>query len=88
LSQNDFEIKWIDRGREPQCPPNPVYPNGIDLPCAYPDAKQMCHVQLPYPAPRCGILMVHCKICQMTVVITTAGRPDDPRSVQIACRKP
>jgi len=29
---SDFHIKWIDRGREPQCAPDPAYPNGKDLP--------------------------------------------------------
>jgi hypothetical protein len=85
LTQNDFEIEWIDRGRESRCPPNPAYPDGIDVSCAPRDAKQICLVQLPYPAPRCGLFAIRCKICHMTVAVTTAGRPDDPRTVQIAC---
>ena len=26
-----LSVKWIDRGREPQCPPNPAHPKGIDI---------------------------------------------------------
>ncbi len=28
---SEFTVKWIDRHREPQCPPNPDYPVGVDL---------------------------------------------------------
>jgi uncharacterized protein len=31
MTAGSFKIEWIDRGREPQCPPNPAYPNGVDL---------------------------------------------------------
>lgn len=83
---DSFQIKWIDRGREPQCPPHPAYPNGIDLDGAKELGIPTCHTDLPYPAKRCGLYYVECKICASNALITTAGRPDDPRSVLIPCK--
>lgn len=83
----NFSIKWNDAGREPQCAPNPLYPDGIDADCSG-GAGATCTTALPYPAKRCGHFLVECKMCGVRVAITTAGRPDDPRSVKIACRKP
>ena len=80
-----FRVEWIDRGREPQCKPNPTYPNGIDLP-AIRDLPA-CKTDLPYPAPRCGLYYVECLVCGMNALITTAGRPDDPRSVALNCKR-
>ena len=80
-----FKIDWIDAGREPACPPNPNYPDGIDLDLAG-RAKNTCNIELPYPAKRCGHYRVECKICGLTIGCTTAGRPDDPRSMRVACR--
>lgn len=31
MDDGQFTITWHDSGREPQCPPNPAYPSGIDL---------------------------------------------------------
>lgn len=80
-----FKIEWVDHGREPECSPNPDYPNGIDL-----DASKgqpvSCHITLPYPARRCGLYVLACTLCGMTAAITTAGRVDDPRSVKLACK--
>lgn len=81
-----FEVEWIDREREPQCDPNPNFPEGIDVDLAK-GAKYACKVPLPYPAKRCGIYLVKCATCEAGVALTTAGRPDDPRSVRIMCRK-
>ena len=79
-----FDIEWRDSGREPQCPPNPEYPNGIDLDVSM--SGQSCDVSLPYPAKRCGAYIVTCKLCGLTVAVTTAGRTDDPRSLKVACK--
>jgi hypothetical protein len=80
-----FQIEWNDSGREPQCPPNPDYPNGIDL-----DASQgeetTCTVELPYPAQRCGFYLITCTLCGFTMIATTAGRIDDPKSVKLPCK--
>lgn len=45
-----------------------------------------CSVDLPYPAPECGVWIVRCAACGMSVAITAAGRSDDPRSAHIPCK--
>lgn len=80
-----LHVEWIDSGREPQCAPNPNYPNGIDVDASFGQSAK-CRVELPYPARRIGHFLVTCDTCRQTVAITTAGRPDDPKSVTLACR--
>jgi hypothetical protein len=82
---SDWTVDWIDAGREPQFPPNPAYPKGIDLDLSS-GAMIACIKNLPYPAKRCGHYLITCKTCGNRIVVTTAGRPDDPRSVKIACK--
>ena len=79
-------IKWIDHGREPQCAPNPDYPDGMDIDTAKHLGVPTCKADLPYPAKRCGVYLVGCEICGATTVVTTAGRRDDPKSILIPCR--
>ncbi|HWS65677.1 MAG TPA: hypothetical protein VN325_23195 [Steroidobacteraceae bacterium] len=81
----NLKVEWVDGFREPQCKPNPEYPNGIDIDWCKRDGVPTCHTALPYPAKRCGYYLVKCNICDTKVAITTAGRPDDPRSVDIPC---
>jgi hypothetical protein len=76
-------VVWHDAGCEPQCPPNPAYPEGIDIHAPVPGF--FCKTSLPYPAPRCGLWVVHCLACSAVVAVTAAGRPDDPRSVDVNC---
>jgi hypothetical protein len=80
-------ITWIDRKREPQCPPDPAYPLGVDLDLSE-GMPNACKVSLPYPARRCGAYVVECPNCGTRVICTTAGRVDDPRSVKLACKRP
>ncbi len=80
-----MKIDWHDGGREAQCKSNPNYPNGIDLDPTEGTAAVTCRVELPYPAKRCGVYIIECEKCGLQVGITTAGRPDDPRSVKLAC---
>lgn len=79
-----FKIEWLDRHREPQCPSNPDFPNGIDVDVSL-GAEQSCVTELPYPARRCGLYIAECERCGLRVGVTTAGRPDDPRSLRVAC---
>lgn len=82
-----FEIRWIDNGREPQCAPDPNFPEGkdIDMSDALQPGWPTCRTELPYPAKRCGLYVVTCRHCDLSVAITTAGRPDDPRSARVGC---
>ena len=83
--QDHLKVTWHDAGREPKCAPDPAYPNGIDIDLSGRGALVTCKRDLPYPAKRCGQFFVYCETCGQNVVITTAGRPDDPRSVKLAC---
>lgn len=82
---NALTVKWLDHGREPQARPDPDYPNGIDLDTSA-GAAVTCETALPYPARRCGAYVVRCELCGTSALVTTAGRPDDPRSLRIACK--
>ncbi len=79
-----FDVEWRDAGREPQVAPNPDYPLGKDIDLADPGGPA-CKESLPYPARRCGVYIVECNICGRKIGLTTAGRPDDPRSIRIPC---
>ena len=81
----DWQIEWMDFGREPKCPPNPNYPNGIDVDMSD-GATVTCTAKLAHPTKRCGAYRVMCRICGATGACTTAGRPDDPRSLKMACK--
>jgi hypothetical protein len=81
-----LEVEWVDFGREPRCKPDPDWPNGKPVNLMTDPDQKVCRADLPYPAPRCGLYVVKCKICGWSVGITTAGRPDDPPWVALPCR--
>jgi hypothetical protein len=81
-----FKITWHDGGREARSPPDPDYPEGIDLDLSN-GALQTCQTSLPYPAKRCGQYLIVCEACGLTTVVTTAGRVDDPRLVRMRCKR-
>jgi hypothetical protein len=76
-------VEWLDGGREPQQEPDPRFPKGIDLDIS--QGKRSCTAALPYPAKRCGWYVVKCETCDQCIILTTAGRPDDPRSIKVPC---
>jgi len=80
----NLKVKWLDRGVEPQCAPDPAYPNGLKVDGSS-GAAVTCETSLPYPARRCGYYEVSCELCGLSVLITTAGRVDDPKWVKLAC---
>lgn len=80
-----WAITWHDAGREPQEPPDPRYPAGVDLEPVEGEGPR-CHTPLPYPARRCGFFLVRCLLCGLRVAVTTAGRPDDPRTLTVSCK--
>jgi hypothetical protein len=86
-TMTQFDIKWHRRGGPPQNPSNPKYPEGVHLDLSVGAAKT-CRVELPYPTkPFLGLLVIVCETCGFKGTITTAGRPDDPRSIRIACKE-
>lgn len=78
-------VTWLDRGREPQCPSDPRYPMGVDIDVSA-GRKPSCTGTVPYPAKRCGCYRIVCRICGRLILVTTAGRADDPRTVTLACK--
>ena len=81
-----FTCQFLDGGRKATQEPNPEYPKGKDVDVSR--GRPSCYTEVtPYPAPRCGLILVKCNDCGMTVGLTCAGRPDDPRSVTVPCRK-
>jgi len=79
-----MKVTFLDSGREPRCRPNPAYPHGIDVDLS--DGGKYCLVELPYPAPRCGIMLIGCEKCDLLNAVTVAGRADDPRTVKMGCK--
>jgi hypothetical protein len=82
----DKTVEFIPSGRgKAQCPPDPDFPNGIAIhaPVGVPVS---CKVELPYPAPECGMWKVTCTTCNFSILVTAAGRPDDPISVRLPCK--
>lgn len=83
-SAHTIEFKPSGRGKA-QCAPDPLYPNGKDVDGS--GGEKHCLVELPYPAPECGVLVVRCKACGMSVGCTAAGRADDPRNLKMPCKE-
>ena len=82
--EQEMTVEFIDSGREPKCAPNPAYPDGQDIDASS-GAEATCTADIPYPAPRCGVMLVKCAKCGLRVGLTVAGRPDDPKSVKLGC---
>ena len=85
MGAGTFKVTWQDLGREPQCPANPQYPDGIQLRMVQ-VGEVCCTLRLPYPAPRVGMWSVECLLCGLTLRITAAGRADDPHSAIVPCK--
>lgn len=80
---SQFVIRFVPSGRgRAQNPPDPAYPDGMHVDVG---RRPACKAALPYPAPECGLYTVRCKLCDASVICTTAGRPDDPRSMMVPC---
>jgi hypothetical protein len=78
-------IKFVPSGRgKAQCPPDERYPNGVVLDAS--NGRLACRVDLPYPAPECGIFPLRRTARGATAAITAAGRPDDPISIKLPCQ--
>lgn len=80
------KVDWIDGGIEPTQRPNPAFPDGTDVGPVIVPPMMGCKFALPYPAKRIGSYRVVCEACGQLMLVTTAGRADDPRSVTMICR--
>ena len=89
MTSDNLTVEWIDGGREPRCPPDPRFPDGVDFDVTKGHALEAtCQAALQCPAPRCGQWLIACSKCGQRILITAAGRRDDPRSVKIPCAIP
>ena len=84
---SEFDVNFLSHNRKAKVAPNPAYPNGIDVNMRTDKDDPFCIVELPYPAECCGVWLVKCKTCGIAVAITAAGRPDDPRSASVSCKR-
>ena len=84
-SHHTIEFRPSGRGKA-RCAPDPNHPNGIAVDGSI-RGMESCLVELPYPAPECGMWLVRCGRCGVSVAITAAGRPDDPISIRMNCAK-
>lgn len=82
-----IKVDFLSHHRKAQCEPNPNYPDGIAVDLSE-GAGKTCTGALPYPAECCGVLIARCSVCGANAAVTTAGRPDDPRSIKFACKAP
>jgi len=87
MNSDQFVVVFRPSGRgKARCASDPKFPRGKDvkMPGIY---KNGCLAELPYPAPECGVLFVSCKKCGTQIAVTAAGRPDDPRTLEVPCSK-
>ena len=84
MLNDNLKIRFQTLHRQARCAPDPAYPEGIDVDNTEGQLPS-CYTKLPYPAECCGIFLVTCEVCHKRYAITTAGRPDDPRSLRILC---
>jgi hypothetical protein len=86
VNDSKKKIQFIPSGRgKARCAPDPLYPNGIAVPKP-PGSSETCLIELPYPAPECGVYLITCKLCGSSMAITAVGRPDDPVSCHMPCK--
>ncbi len=83
--EDHFDIRFFGNGMTAQCPANPEFPYGIAIDLAEKNQKA-CTAKLPYPAPCIGRFMVKCGKCGRSILVSAAGRADDPTQVKIACQ--
>lgn len=82
---SQFKIEFTNRRGPPRVAPDPAYPNGKDVDLS--EGGATCATGIPYPAEERGVWLVECTRCGLRVGITAAGRPDDPRSARLPCRR-
>lgn len=86
MNRGRHKVSWIDGRLEPRQPSNPAFPDGIEIDQRDGDEAASCKIDLPYPAKRVGYYLVECVTCRKRIIVTTAGRRDDPKSVTVNCK--
>ena len=82
-----FKITWEAYQHQHAPPEKMASSDGADVDLTQ-HRRPACKVRVPYPAPLDrGLYRIKCITCGTYVVVPTASRPDDPRSVMLACRR-
>jgi len=79
-----LNIKWNSANRKAQNPPDPRFPNGVVIDA--PGTSEFCKVKPEYPAPECGQWLISCSVCGASMMVTAAGRIDDPVEIHVSCK--
>jgi hypothetical protein len=79
------EVTWHGSGKGARMPSDPRYPAGtvVDRGGVL---QRKCKVRLRYPAPEVGFHEIVCLKCRNRVLVTAAGRRDDPHTVMVPCK--
>jgi hypothetical protein len=81
------EVVFISAKRgKAKCQPDPNFPNGMIAEARIPGLAH-CYVKIPYPSPEIGWVHIRCKECDVTMLLTVAGRADDPVAAAVTCDK-
>lgn len=81
-----IDVRFIDKGYKAEEKADPRHPDGMLVNLAPHALAKTCTRNLPYPAPRCGLYALTCRVCGFSGMVTVAGRADDPRMVTIPCK--
>jgi len=81
----DKDVQWTGTGRKAQHPPDRRFPHGVEIRTNSP-GRPYCVVFPPYPAKEIGTWTISCQKCGLVIVVTAAGRPDDPNTVYLGCK--
>lgn len=90
ITKRLHQVSFHASGRgKARCASNPAFPDGITINLVNlaeePEPQNTCCVELPYPAPECGHILVVCTACVWRLAISAAGRADDPRTLIVPC---
>lgn len=80
----NLRLTFLSQNRPPRCAPNPKFPNGVVIDTG---ERPACATDLPYPAECVGAWLIRCDRCGTSIVITAAGRPDDPKAAMVPCKQ-
>lgn len=80
------EPRGKKRSRDRRPPPPSDHPNGVDMDATGFRPVNTCLARLPYPAKGPGAHILACRMCGQRMVVTAEGKPDDARSVRMACK--
>jgi hypothetical protein len=82
-ASGNLTAKFIGNGRQPQCAPDPAYPDGKPVDASM--GRASCAIELEHPAKECGFWVISCSLCGVRLAVTAAARADDPSLIRLPC---